>query len=165
MMDFLTALALRPGEISNDDIAYGRETIDLDQLAPYLPMLDQHARELRGMATRINLEQYKKLQQEGRLLVIGARRKDNGAPVGYSINIWYDDLHFGLRLGLDDAWFVFPQYRRRGIGRRLREVALDELRKIGVKIALARTKYDQQHDHVMAQLGYRPYEIVYRKDL
>ena len=70
-----------------------------------------------------------------------------------------------MRIAEDEAWFVFPQYRRRGIGRRLREIALQELKKAGVKIALARTKVDAPHDDLMPQLGYRRYEIVYRKDL
>ena len=162
-MDFLSALAIR----ADDEIAYGREKFDpaAAEWRIILAMLNLHARELRGMETRLNIGAYTKLQDEGRLLIIGARRKDNGAPVGYSIHIWYDDLHFGLRLALDDAWFVFPQYRNRGIGRRLREVALNELRKIGVNIALARTKVDQDHPDVLTELGYHPYEIVYRKDL
>lgn len=161
-MDMLTAIAMH-----GDEIAYGRERFE--PAAPewriILTMLNAHARELRGMETRVNIASYAKLQDEGKLVIIGARRKDTGAPVGYSIHIWYDDLHFGLRLALDDAWFVLPQYRHRGIGRRLREVALAELKKIGCNIALARTKVDQPHDEVLGELGYRRYEIVYRKDL
>lgn len=162
-MDMLTAMALR----ADDEIAYGREKMDpaSPEWRVILAMLNAHAKELRGMETRLNIASYQKLQDEGKLVIIGARRKDNGAPVGYAIHIWYDDLHFGLRLALDDAWFVFPQYRRRGIGKRLREVALNELRKIGCNIALARTKVTQDHPEVLAELGYRPYEIVYRKDL
>jgi GNAT superfamily N-acetyltransferase len=165
-MDFLSAMAIS----ANDEIAYGKEKFDpaASEWRIILAMLNAHARELRGMETRLNIGTYGILQTEGRLLIIGARRKDNGAPVGYSIHIWYDDLHFGLRLALDDAWFVFPQYRNRGIGRRLREIALEELRKVGVNIALARIKIDhnkQFHNQPLEQLGYRPYEIVYRKDL
>lgn len=163
-MDFFSAMAINTDP---DDIAYGRERLDPanPEWRLILAMLNAHAQELRGMDTRLNIASYEKLQDEGRLLIIGARRKDTGAPVGYSIHIWYDDLHFGLRLACDDAWFVFPQYRKRGIGKRLREVALNELRKVGCNIALARTKIDQRHDQPLAELGYRPYEIVYRKDL
>jgi GNAT superfamily N-acetyltransferase len=164
-MDFLSAMALRAGDFTADDCTYGVEDIDLEQLKPYLPMLNMHAQELRGIETRIDIGRYKQLQEKGRLLIVGARRKDNGAPVGYAIHIWDDERHFGLRIADDDAWFVFPQYRRRGIGRRLRETALAELKKIGCRIALARTKVDHPHDEVMRQLGYRPYEILYRKDL
>jgi GNAT superfamily N-acetyltransferase len=128
-------------------------------------MLDQHARELRGRNTNLDIAKYKKLQAQGNLVIIGARRKDNGAPVGYSIHTWYDEMHYGLRVSEDEAWFVFPQYRRRGIGRRLREVALEELKRLGVQIAYARTKIGAPHDSLMPQLGYTPYEILYRKDL
>lgn len=162
-MDMLSALAMT----NDDEIAYGREKMDVSgpEWRTILAMFNAHARELRGMETRLNIANYQTLYDMGKLIVIGARRKDNGAPVGYSIHIWYDDLHFGLRLALDDAWFVFPQYRNRGIGKRLREVALEELKKIGVQIALARTKVDQSHNETMEQLGYRPYEVVFRKDL
>jgi len=163
-MDFMTAMAIA-NDVTKDDIVYGREEIDLDQIAPYLAMLDQHALELRGRTTRLNIARYKELQAQGKLIIIGARRRDNGAPVGYSIHLWYDELHYGLRVAEDEAWFVFPQYRRRGIGRRLREVALAELKKCGVQIALARTKIGAPHDDLMPQLGYSPYEVVYRKDL
>jgi|SRR5215471_9292373 len=164
-MDMHSAMAIRAGEFASDDIAYGREEIDLDSIEPYLPMLNAHALELRGRHTKLNIAAYKKLQEQGRLVIIGARRKDNGAPVGYSIHLWHDDLHYGVRVAEDEAWFVFPQYRRKGIGRRLRETALAELERLGVRIALARTKVGAPHDNLMPELGYRPYEMVYRKDL
>lgn len=162
-MDMLTALAMT----NDDEIAYGREKMDVSgpEWRTIVAMLNSHARELRGMETRLNIGMYSKLQDQGRLLIIGARRKDNGAPVGYSVHIWHDELHYGLRVADDDAWFVFPQYRNRGIGRRLREVALEELKKLGVNIALARTKIDQSHNETMERLGYRPWEMVFRKDL
>lgn len=165
-MDMLTAMALR----ADDEIAYGREKFDpaAAEWRIILAMLNAHARELRGMETRLNIGMYSKLQEEGRLLIIGARRKDNGAPVGYSSHIWYDDLHFGLRIALDDAWFVYPNYRKRGIGKKLREVALAELRKIGCHYATARLKlddYGQLNVRPLTELGYHPYEIVYRKEL
>jgi len=165
-MDFLSAMAIRD-TLTADDIVYGRETIDLSgpEWRQYLPMLDQHARELRGRETNLNIAKYKELMDQGKLVIIGARRRDNGAPVGYSIHLWYDELHYGLRVAEDEAWFVWPQYRRRGIGRRLRETALAELKKLGVQIALARTKIGAPHDDLMPQLGYQPYETVYRKDL
>jgi GNAT superfamily N-acetyltransferase len=166
MMDFLSAMAIR-NDVTADDIAYGREMIDLTQpeWKQYLPMLNMHARELRGRDTNLNVAKYIELIKQGKLVIIVARRKDNGQAVGYSIHVWYDELHYGLRVAEDEAWFVFPQFRRLGIGRRLREIALEELRKLGVQIALARTKVGAPHDDLMPQLGYHRYEIVYRKDL
>lgn len=153
--------------IADDEVVYGREKMDVTspEWRIIVAMFNAHAKELRGMETKLNIAGYQKLSDEGRLLVIGARRKDNGAPVGYAIYTWYDEPHYGLRVAVDDAWFVFPQYRQRGIGRKLQEIALAELKKAGIKIALSRTKVDQSHHEVMEQLGYRPYEIVFRKDL
>jgi GNAT superfamily N-acetyltransferase len=165
-MDFLSAMAIRD-HLTADDCVYAAETFDLDrpEWKQYLPMLNHHARELRGRDTNLNVEAYKKLIQQGRLIIMVARRGDNGMAVGYSIHLWHDDLHYGNRVAEDEAWFVWPQYRRRGIGKRLREAALAELKRLGVKIALARTKVNAPHDDLMPQLGYHPFEVVYRKDL
>jgi len=168
-MDFHSAAALagKSPAITADDIVYAREPIDPDhpEWQRHLELINRHARELRGMDASLDLATYKNLQDKHRLVIVSARRRDTGELVGYSSHLWYDDLHFQIRLATDDAWYVLPNYRRLGIGRRLREKALEELAAIGVKIALARTKTDAPHDRVMIALGYRPYEIVHRKDL
>jgi len=168
-MDFHSAAALseKSPAITADDIIYAREPIDANhpEWQLHLAVINRHARELRDMDASLDLAAYKNLQDKHRVIIVSARRRDTGELVGYSSHLWYDDLHFQIRLATDDAWYVLPNYRRIGIGRRLREKALEELAAIGVKIALARTKVAAPHDRVMAELGYRPYEIVYRKDL
>ena len=166
-MDYITAGIIRAHEFGPDDCVYGRERLDTEspEWKFLLGMFNLHAQELRNRDTQLNLNIYKQLQEKDRLFAMGARRRDNGAPVGYSIHTWHHELHYGLRVAEDEAWFVFPQYRNRGIGRRLREVALNELRKLGCKFSLQRFKVDHPHDHLMEGLGYYPYEMVFRKDL
>src|SRR5215813_15600560 len=108
---------------------------------------------MQAMHAGLGQRSYKKIHNNSRIVIVSARRRDTGELVGYSSHLWYDDLHFQIRLATDDAWYVLPNYRRIGIGRRLREKALEELAAIGVKIALARTKVAAPHDRVMAELG------------
>jgi GNAT superfamily N-acetyltransferase len=126
------------------------------------------------MESELDLNVYRRLEAKGRLVIVTARmQKTEYGPlpqrdqelVGYSSHIFYDDLHFSQRTADDDAWFVVRECRRCGIGRKLREKAHEILRELGVRFVLARTKVDAPHDKVLAELGYRHWENIYRKEL
>jgi GNAT superfamily N-acetyltransferase len=165
-MDFHTAVAMERGWAATaDDIVCAREPLEAGDWQEKLKLIDLHAQELRGMASELQMETYRRLEKKDRLVIICARRRDSGELVGYSSHVWYEDLHFSLLTADDDAWFVLPGYRRLGIGRMLRETAHEELRRLGIRFVQARLKADGPHDELVAELGYRLWEYTYRKEL
>lgn len=148
------------------DLTYQREDFDPD--APDWPrqkeLFDAHGMELRGFKSDLDIHRYLQTQREGRLVFITVRDKDRVLQ-GYSSHFWHRDLHFPVRVAQDDAWYVTPEFRKLGIGRKLREIALDELRRAGVKYAYGRLKTAHPHDDSMTDLGYVPWEQVWIKEL
>jgi len=130
----------------------------------WMELWDAHAMELRSLKTRLHVDQYLRIQQDGRLVLMSLRDEDNILQ-GYSSHFWHQDLHFSLRVAQDDAWYVVPSLRNKGFGTMLRRAALDELRAEGVEIAYGRLKAAHPHDESMAELGYAPWETVFIKDL
>jgi len=149
-------------------IKYVRE--EFNEEAPdwnrQMELCDAHAMELRGMKADLFIDQYNRIQREGRLVLIMARDMSrNDLLIGYSSHFWYRHLHFNMRIANDDAWYVVPEYRNRGIGRALREMALVYLKAAGCVGAYGRTKTEFPHDESMTDLGYDPFEMVWLKDL
>jgi len=148
------------------DLTYQREDFNPDawDWLRQKGMFDAHGVELRGFPSDLDIPRYLQMQREGRLVYITVR--DTGDVVqGYSSHFWHRDLHFNARVAQDDAWYVEPALRKLGIGRRLREVALEELRKAGVRYAYGRLKTAHPHDESMRDLGYVPWETVFIKEL
>lgn len=157
-----------------DSVVCAREPLESGDWDEKLKLINMHAKELRGIDSELDLSTYRRLEAKGRLVIVTARlQKTDYGPlpqrdlelVGYSSHVWYEDLHFSLRTADDDAWFVLHEFRRCGIGRKLRETAHEELRKLGVRFVLARLKTSHPHDTVLPALGYQPYEVIYRKEL
>lgn len=146
-------------------IVYGRERLEAGDWKEKLRLFNMHAQELRGMDVNLALETYRKLERNGFLVFIAARRQDTGELVGYSSHVWHNELHYNLPVAQDDAWFVRSDYRCMGIGRGLMEAAHKELASLGVRISLTRVKVAAPHDTLLSDLGYRPYEVNWRKDL
>lgn len=144
------------------EITYQREKFDPNHEG-FKTLNDAHGIELRGMPTQLNIPVYLRIQNEGRLVLVTA--KDGDIYVGYSSHIWFRHLHFDLRIGEDDAWYVTPAYRKQGVGRKLREFAIEELKKDNVDFVYGRLKVAHPHDDSMNGLGYKPWETVWIKDL
>ncbi|PWT75077.1 MAG: hypothetical protein C5B60_05850 [Chloroflexi bacterium] len=144
---------------------YAREPLDSGSWDEKMRLIEMHAQELRGINANLDIATYRKLETKGLMIGISARRADTGELVGYCSAIWHPDLHYQMPVADDDSWYVLPEYRCYGIGKRLREKALEELRTAGVKMALARVKLSAPHDTVLSELGFVPYETVWRKDL
>jgi GNAT superfamily N-acetyltransferase len=149
------------------DLTYQREDFNPDapDWARQKQLFEDHGRELRGFPADLDISRYLAMQREGRLVYITARGVGDGLLWGYSSHFWHRDLHFPVRVAQDDAWYVMPEVRNLGIGRRLREAALDELRKAGVKYAYGRLKAAHPHDESMTGLSYVPWETVWIKEL
>ena len=147
------------------EVSYQREKLNplADDFVRWLELFDAHAIELRDVRSCLATSQYMKMQDEGRLVIITARV--DGILQGYSSHFWHRDLHFEHRVAQDDAWYVVPEFRNHGVGRKLREMALEELKKDGVKYAYGRLKVLHPHDTSMKELGYVPWETVFIKEL
>ena len=60
-----------------------REGLEEGDWAEKQRLVDMHAQELRGMASKLQLETYRRLEAKGRLLCVSARRQDTGELIGY----------------------------------------------------------------------------------
>lgn len=152
--------------IMNVQITYQREDFnpDASDWKRQQQLFDAHAMELRGLMSDLDLDQYARIQNQGRLVWITARDVDR-LLVGYSMHFWHRHLHFNIRVAQDDAIYVVPELRKLGIGRKLRELAIEELKNAGVKIVYGRLKVAHPHDDSMESLGFVPWETVYLKEL
>lgn len=178
MNDFQEALAglqTSAGKYTNGaceftlaDIEFKREEPkpgDTSDWKRHLELFDYHGIELRDMTAVPDIETYMKLHAAGRLVLITARLKESGDLVGYSIYIVIREIHFQQVIAMDDVIFVLPHFRKIGIGTRLRQAALEECRKAGCKLLLARFKVNHMHEQTMQRLGFRPFEVTYCKDI
>jgi len=147
-------------------INYAREEFspDASDWGRQMELCEAHGIELRGFKPKLDIPRYLQIQKEGRLVLITARDVA-GVMQGYSIHIWHRDLHFPVFVAQDDAWYVVPELRKHGIGRCLREHALEELKKAGVRYAYGRLKTAHPHDGSMIDLGYQEWESVWIKEL
>lgn len=127
-------------------------------------LFEAHGVELRGFKAKLDIPRYLQIQKDGRLIYITARDA-SGTIQGYSSHFWHRDLHFPVLVAQDDAWYVVPELRKQGIGKCLREHALEELKKAGVRYAYGRLKTAHPHDESMTELGYQPWETVYIREL
>lgn len=125
----ISSLTARLG--SGDPIKIGREIFPPPH-SDFTELFDEHGKEVRGKPFRLDFKRYAELEFQGRLVWIVARERTYRLPVGYACSYWYRDLHFDERCAADDLWYVLPQYRRQGAGRRLKEAAHAELEKAGV---------------------------------
>lgn len=129
----------------------------------WVALWDAHGREVRGKPFALAHERYIALERERRLVLIVARDTNNN-PVGYSCHHWYRDLNFDEKCGHDGLWYVAPAFRKQGIGRLLKQVGHEELKRMGV---------DQVYDlirangpwQVMESLGYAEWGTRWTKKI
>lgn len=152
--------------MSESVIVCAREVVGPDSLdwGRQNELFNAHGMELRGVPAKLDVSRYLQIQKEGRLVYITAR-DEKGIIQGYSNHYWHRHLHFPIRVAQDDAWYVMPALRNQGIGKRLREKALEELKKDGVQYVYGRLKVKHPHDNSMQELGYEPWETVWLKKL
>ena len=91
-----------------------------------------HGMEVRGKPLELDFLRYQAIQMERRLVWVVARAIETGDPIGYACSFWYRDLHFNERVAADDLWFVDRNYRRSGVGKTVKVMCHDQLKKAGV---------------------------------
>ena len=135
----------------------------------FLAMQERHFREValghRPLVDRVNpdFDKYLAMEKNGRLHVIKSRR--DKILVGYSIHMVYFHLHYKhILVAEDDAFYVAPEVRNRGVAQNMRAYACNTLKERGVKLVAARVKPHIPMSH-LEKLGYQPLEMVYSKVL
>lgn len=114
---------------------------------------------------RFALERARAIDASGQSVICTARTL-GGQMVGYCI--WYlteNVICEGVKLATQTGWFVDPAWRGRGVGIRLFQLAMDELRKRGVEGAYPHYWVDAQDSQQIAawfsKLGAFPVENVF----
>lgn len=143
-------------EEKTHSISYGRElfpSIFGPQGELWSGLFSAHGMEVRDKPFRLFWERYYEIQRQNRLFWIVARRGEKNEPIGYSCHWIYRDMHFGNLVGADDLWYVTPELRGLGIGRKVREIGLAYLKEAG-----ATDTYDMIRDggpsQALENLGY-----------
>jgi L-amino acid N-acyltransferase YncA len=111
-----------------------------------------HGLEVRGKPFDLDFRRYHIIEFEGRLVWIVAR--ENSVPIGYACSFWYRDLHFNERVAVDDLWFVCKDYRCKGVGKTVKLMCHDELKKQGVLRVYDTIRSDHNNPTLMQELGF-----------
>lgn len=141
----------------------------LEHVDALWPLLHAHRNEL---ATHPELMQlapmlgtYHRIQEAGNLLALLLEHSDAG-PVGYSVNIISQNLHYGdLRVCQNDVIYVTPSYRSEGGGRLLIDATEIAARELGCAMVLMHAKPDTRLDEVLPGYGYGVQDVIYSKVL
>lgn len=147
------------------DVVYARERFgpDAPDWENTHQLINEHLFEVRGIKGGIALQRYLSMQDDGRLVWMTARHKD--CVIGFSCHYWYRDLNFPFCVAQDGLWHVAPLYRNLGIGRKLKELGHEELRRAGVKYTSDNLRETFNHDDLMLDMGYQRWGQVWRKEL
>jgi ribosomal protein S18 acetylase RimI-like enzyme len=95
------------------------------------------------------------LNEENLGLVLVARAGEGQAVVGYSVATFGYDLEFAGRDAFVTELFVKPEARRRGLGRRLLEATLEQLRQRGANTVHLMVRPDNQRARALYErLGF-----------
>jgi GNAT superfamily N-acetyltransferase len=140
-----------------------------DMLDQMWPLLSAHVRELATHPDIMHLdpqvETYKRLEAEGRLLSIVLEHSDAGL-VGYSINILSNNLHYqALTVCQNDVIYVTPSYRSEGGGTKLLRATEIAAQIAGCKMVLMHAKPDTMLDKILPSFGYGVQDVIYSRVL
>jgi GNAT superfamily N-acetyltransferase len=143
-----------------DDILVAREPFPNQNDKNFRALFEAHGQEVRGRPMLIQWGRYRELQN--RFVWIVARDITSYRVIGYSGHYFYMDLHFSDKVAADDLWYVIPAARGKGIGRRVREIGLANLKALGVT-----TTYDFIRDGGpdLTKLGYEKWGTRWMKHL
>ncbi len=140
-----------------DFSSFYSEALDLlrlhwEEIAPYKELL----------ALNPDLDMYKTLDVQGKLVVITARAA--GALVGYIVLIITAHHHYShVLMATEDIHFLHPAYRKGLAGLRLIRAGEAEMKRRRVQLIALRTKVASDHGLLMRRLGYDAQDVVYTK--
>lgn len=100
------------------------------------------------------LESYFRAAREGYLLNFVVRTED-GKPVGYSNVYLTNDMHNRELIAREDTIYIVPEHRN-GVGKKLVQWALEELRSRGVKQLHVTAMTDLRVEKLWRRMGFKP---------
>jgi len=104
-------------------------------------------------------DKYAELEALGQFVHFTARK--NGQMVGYLQYYLFPDMHMGKTLtAREDAFFVAPEERGKGLAQKMLDYAEDSLRKLGCKYAAMTTKAPAGGPDISAFLERNRYRAV-----
>jgi GNAT superfamily N-acetyltransferase len=131
-------------------------------LRELVPAHHQEVNEFGECALDINWPAYRRADQQGRYVLITAR--SGGDLIGWVGYFVYEHLrHRGSCMAREDWYYVRPEQRGQGIGRRLFELAEQTLQKRGVKRIIMSCKVRHDHTDLIESLGYQPLEKTFTR--
>lgn len=143
---------------------YQTESI-ADIWAELMPLLCAHWDELapwQDIPLNPDPEFYGAMETAGMLFVYTARV--HGVLAGYGIYVMRTHPHSqGSMQAYQDALYVSPAYRHRGLGRGLIEYADQELAKEGAEVVYQHVKKAHDFGRLLESMGYEYVEKIYAK--
>jgi GNAT superfamily N-acetyltransferase len=134
----------------------------------FVPLLNWHWQEIANDKDRIpldvNFEAYKKLDSEGKIVILTAR--DDKRLIGYSIFFLVRSPHYkGTLVGMNDVLYLDPEYRRGSAGSRLIAESERVMREMGVVKITWHVKLVNGLQRILEAKGYKVDEIMMGKVL
>lgn len=133
-----------------------------------MPLLTEHweevAKNKQLMVLKPDDESYRRIEAEGKLLILGAYR--DGKMVGYSANFVHRHLHYAdLIICQNDVLFLHKEHRSSLFGLQLIRSTERMAKARGAQMMLWHAKQDTALDKLMPRLNYGVQDIIYSKEL
>ncbi len=149
-----------------DGITYQEESFK-DFIVEFGLLLKPHMTEINvsqrlGFEFKPNYDKYVKLQEIGILVVVTCR--DNGKLIGYSVFGITEHIRYpSCKLAKEDLYYIIPEYRGKGLGKRLFVETEKVLKKHGANQIIFTTKVYSDNSHIFKGLGYEFFEKSFTK--
>lgn len=126
---------------------------------------DEIALNKQVMRLKPNLEQYRVMDQQGMLLLLGAFLND-GTLIGYSVNFIVNHLHYAdLRVATNDLLFIARDHRGGRLGLQLIAATEAKAKERGAQLMLWHAKQETALNNLLPRLGYGVQDIIYSRGL
>ncbi len=111
-----------------------------------------------------NFELYLKLQTLGMLNITFA--KDLGTLIGYYVTIIQPHTHHKhILTAYSDILYLKPVYRKQGLGKKLIEKTIEALKLKKVSLLMFSVKTEGEYLQVPKNLGFKPLDTTYYKEI
>jgi len=139
----------------------------VDLIEQLWPLLVEHREELTSNKALMQLapdrERYRRAEEAGMLFGLIAR--ENGKPVGYSVNFIGPHLHYSaLSYAQNDLLFVTKDHRGTAGLRLIRETERVAKAK-GAQMVIWHAKPGTQLEQLMPKLGYRVQDVMFSREI
>lgn len=143
-------------------------TFQQESLTQVLPevevVLKDHWEEFHDREPNFNWEVYKTYDAAGIICLVTVR--DSGKLIGYHLSYVFPYLHQQDELSaFMDIFYLYPEYRQKGIGKKLFMTAEQIYKEKNVKRIRAGYRISKPLDSMYSSLGYKEIEITTEKVL